>query len=608
MIAEKNCKATWASTVGLKFVMISLFVLVMLVGCVSNPTLEEYVQTAELIDSVDDLEGLPPDQFFERAYEFLLQRDPEYLVDLGLVDLLPDEVSLTNISPEFLVETSVLQAEILEILHEYDFEALDDEDQISYLVFEWYLQGEILHHQMISLKPLAIRGMLNFYVMFFTDIHPLDTVADAEAYVFRLHLLDEKIDQYVEQLEDQAEAGIIPPRTLLEGSRDSIDGYIGSSEDVSPLLTVFHSKAMEIQDLDEDVRESLEAEISETLVLEVFPAFDRLKTYLDDLIENAPEGYSLDQYPDGEKYYAFLLRNFTTSELTAEEIHQLGLSELERIKMEMRQSFRELGYPEGEDFPALYQRVIQESGVLEGDDIAIRYETILEEAALNVDEYFDLLPQQELEVIVGDEGTYYMAGSLDGQRPGRFYINTTGTETIYKMKTIAYHEGIPGHHYQISLAQEADIPLFRRSLIFSGYAEGWALYAEHLALELGLYDDDPYGNLGRLQYEALRACRMIVDTGIHTQGWTYEQAAEFIYRNTGLPRGIVESQVWRYISYPGQATSYMVGKIEILRLRRMARAALGDDFDIREFHNILLQNGSMPLTILENVVLDWINQ
>ncbi|MGD8458680.1 MAG: DUF885 domain-containing protein [Anaerolineales bacterium] len=594
------------------FFVLSTF-LVALAGCVNNQGVKgEQVQPVVPADSVADLEGLPPDQFFERAYEFLLQRDPEALVELGLVDLLPNEISLTNVSPNFLAETNDLQTEILALLHQYDYDDLDESGQISYLVFDWYLQEAIEQNQRSAYRylviPFAIRSMPQLYVMFFTDSHPLNTVADAEAYAARLHLLDEKLDQLIEQLEDQVEAGIIPPRMLLEMGIENIDNSIGYSVNESPLLVGFHSRAMEIQDLDEDARLALEDDIYRTLRDEIFPAIDRLKDYLDKMIDDAPQDYSLDQYPGGEDYYAFLLRQFTTSELTAEEIHQLGLSELDRIKDEVRQSFNELGYSEDGDIPVLYQRMMQESGAVEGDDIAAMYEDILEEADQNLGEYFDLRPTQALEVVGGDQGAFYSPGSLDGQRPGKFYARTTGSEAIYKMKTVAYHEGIPGHHFQISIAQEADILLFRNLLIFDGYAEGWALYAEYLASELGWYDEDPYGNLGRLQYEALRACRMIVDTGIHTQGWTYDQSVDFILQNTGISRGFAEYEVLRYIAYPGQAPAYLVGKIEILRLRTMAQEALGEDFDISEFHNILLQNGSMPLTILEQVVLNWIDQ
>jgi uncharacterized protein (DUF885 family) len=272
----------------------------------------------------------------------------------------------------------------------------------------------------------------------------------------------------------------------------------------------------------------------------------------------------------------------------------------------MRKKFAALGYPEDGEIPGLYQRLAQDSGTLYGAALAEKYEEILEKADLESHSSFDLQPKQKLEVIGGDEGAFYSAGSLDGSRPGRFFVRTNGSEPVYKMKSLAYHEGIPGHHFQISLAQEADIPLFRNLLVFDGYAEGWALYAEYLAAELGWYKEDPYGDLGRLQYEALRACRMVADTGVHTKGWSYNQALNFLVSNSGIPWGFAEYEVLRYISYPAQATAYMTGKIEILRMKDMAKNSMGKAFDLREFHNVVLRNGSMPLNILERVIKDWI--
>ena len=325
-------------------------------------------------------------------------------------------------------------------------------------------------------------------------------------------------------------------------------------------------------------------------------------------MKETPDVISLSYYDGGLEYYDALLRHYTTLNLTADEIHTMGLMELERIQAEMQENFTALGYSTEESFPVLYQKIIGESGSLYGEEVRQEYERILKTADMQLGEYFDLRPDGVLEVVGGNEGAYYTAGSLDGTRPGRFYARTTSPQSTYKMRTVAYHEGIPGHHYQVSLAIQSDLPLFRKLLIFDGYAEGWALYAEYLASRLGWYSDDPYGDLGRLQCEALRACRMIADTGIHTKGWSYNQAIEFIENNTGIPHGFAEYEVIRYISAPGQAPSYLLGKIEIMRLRELAEEALGEKFELRQFHNVVLENGSMPLSVLEEVVINWIEQ
>ena len=211
-----------------------------------------------------------------------------------------------------------------------------------------------------------------------------------------------------------------------------------------------------------------------------------------------------------------------------------------------------------------------------------------------------------IEVVGGPVGGFYSPGAMDGSRPGRFYAQITSPVSIYNMKSLAYHEGIPGHHYQITTAATVDLPFFRNIVSFTGYVEGWALYSEYLAAEMGWYEGDPYGDLGRLQYEMLRACRMVVDTGIHAKGWSFDQAVDYMYEYSGFSRGFVEYQIMRYISYPGHSTAYLVGKIELMRIRSEAEAALGADFDLREFHTIVLSNGSMPIEVLERVVESWV--
>jgi uncharacterized protein (DUF885 family) len=243
-----------------------------------------------------------------------------------------------------------------------------------------------------------------------------------------------------------------------------------------------------------------------------------------------------------------------------------------------------------------------------GSQVAARYEAIIAEAEQNLDAAFDLRPQAEVVVIAGPLGDYYVSASLDGARPGAFFARTGGGGTaLYGMPTLAYHEVTPGHHFQIAIAQESDLPLFRNVIGFTGFAEGWALYAEQLAHELGWYEDDPYGNLGRLQAQAFRAARLVVDTGLHAKGWTFDEAYDFMLNNTGQDPGLMRFEVSRYITWPGQATAYMVGMLKIMELRQRAIDRLGDQFDLKEFHRVVLANGSMPLEVLEQVVDGYIN-
>jgi uncharacterized protein (DUF885 family) len=574
------------------------------------PSESDFSSSVTLDESLKDLTNLPIDLFFEKAFNMILAMDPEWVLELGLEGFDTEEPILTGFGPDHLAQENQLYKDLLSLLYKYDFDGLDQADQISYRVFEYYLSDEIKEYESANyeylINPLSVRSWPQLFIMFFTESHPLGTKDQAMDYVARMHLLDEKIDQLISRIEVQEAEGFVYPRLVIEYGRADIQNYLGSNPQLSPLRSAFINKSQQISSLDSDTRDALDDELVGTLKDEVFPAFSRLDEYLASLQAKAPEEFGLSSYPGGSEYYQLLLYHFTTTDFSADEIHALGLAELERIQAEILNRFEDLGYDTKESIPNLYQAMISDSGTLQGNEIVEEYERILQDAEKDVVNYFDLRPVGNLEVIGGDVGAFYSPGSLDGSRPGRFYARTTGKEPIYKLKTIAYHEGIPGHHYQITLAAMADIPFFRNLIGFTGYAEGWALYSEYLASEFGWYDDDSYGDLGRLQYEALRASRMVVDTGIHTKGWGFDQAVDFIVENTGLSRGTVEREIIRYISHPAQATAYLVGKIEIMRFRSMAEEKLGVSFDLKEFHNVVLQNGSMPLLILEEVIGDWV--
>jgi uncharacterized protein (DUF885 family) len=241
-----------------------------------------------------------------------------------------------------------------------------------------------------------------------------------------------------------------------------------------------------------------------------------------------------------------------------------------------------------------------------GNQIVTEYERLIETAEQELSVAFDLLPSADVVVIGGPTGGYYSPPAVDGSRPGAFYARAVGTEPRFGMPTLAYHEAIPGRHFQVAIALESDLPSFRKGATFTAYIEGWALYAERLAWEMGFYEADPYGNLGRLQGEAFRAARLVVDTGIHAKRWSYDQAVQFMLDNTGLSRGSMEFEVSRYATWPGQATAYMIGMLKILELRQRAMDQLGDEFEIKEFHNLVLGNGSLPLSILEQAVDEYI--
>jgi uncharacterized protein (DUF885 family)/WD40 repeat protein len=557
------------------------------------------------------LQGLSLDEFLDESFKLLLLRDPEWVTSEGLAQRFGvGNDQLTDISDAHLRETQQLQAAILDMLRQYDRESLTPEQQISYDVYEWYLDDLVRGQEFMYYDyPVThfTTGVQYQLIQFFTDLHPIASHQDAEGYVKCLHQVDEKFDGLIEGLRLREEAGIIIPQFIFPWFMHDIHTLAHDQPRYTPFYTTFENKLADLEELSSEDKQALLAAAEEAIEDSVIPGFANLENTLQHLQPLAPTDAGVWQFPNGDAYYGYILHHHTTTDLTPDEIHELGLGELDRVHTEMRAIADELGYPQDISIPDLYRRVARESGSVSGRQVAETYEAIIKEAEQRLDTAFDIRPKADVVVIAGPQGDYYVSASLDGSRPGAFYARTDGGSTEqFGMPTLAYHEAVPGHHFQIAIAQESDLPLFRNVILFTGYAEGWALYAEQLAYELGWYEDDPHGNLGRLQAQAFRAARLVVDTGIHTQGWTFDQAHDFMIQNTGLDPGYLQFEVSRYITWPGQATAYMVGMLKIMELRQKAIDQLGAQFDLKEFHRVVLSNGSMPLEVLEQVVDNYI--
>lgn len=559
------------------------------------------------------LSSLSIDEFFENSYRQLLLRDPETVLILGLEQAYGvSQPRLTDISDAYQKETYALAQEIRDALKRYDRTALTPEQALSYDIYLWYLEDLLAGQEFIYYDYPAtyypITAVHEKLVWLFTEIHPLTSPQDARAYVERLKLIDEKIDQLIIALELRAGQGIIPPRFALEWARYGALADLSNAESrQTAFYTTLETKTALLSSLPPDDRQALLSEAEQTIAQEVIPAYVRLAETMRLLESKAPTHDGVWQFSGGDAYYDYLLRHHTTTDLTAEQIHQLGLQELERIHGEMRQAFAALGYPEDETLAQSFARVTQDSGTVPDGEVVAKFEELIQQADSRLESAFDVYPQAEL-LVKGDPfGGYYSPPPLSGERPGVFYATTgIGPQPAYGFPTLAYHETIPGHHFQIALAAELDLPDFRRATGFTGFDEGWALYAERLAADLGWYKDDPYGDLGRLQNEAYRAARLVIDTGLHAKHWTFDQAVDFFVDNTGFPGERAQREVARYIVYPGQATSYYIGFLKLLELRQRAQTALGQDFDLKEFHRTVLLNGSLPLSVLEGVVDGWI--
>ena len=573
------------------------------------------VEAPDSPESIPALEDLAIDDFFDESFKMIMLRDPQWVTSEGLDAFFgsPGD-QLTDISDDHLRETQALQKSILEMLHSYNRAALTPEQQISYDVYEWYLGDLIRQHEFMYHDYPVVHFMIGVQsdlINFFTDIQPVASKVDAENYIARLSQVDEKFDGLIEGLRLRDEAGVVAPRFIFQWSMGGVRNISRSSARFTPFYSAFEEKVIALENVNDEEKQALLERAEDEIDQSVIPAFKELAETMENLQSVAPTDDGVWQFPKGEAYYQYTLGHHTTTELTSEEVHNLGLAELARVQEEMRSAFRQIGYPtEGVSLPELFDRLEEESEFVRGGDVPARFESILDAAEGDLDKAFDMIPEAELVVIGGPTGDYYISPSLDGSRPGAFYARISGGgQDYYAMPTLAYHEGVPGHHFQISLAQESDLPLFRNAVIFTGYTEGWALYAERLAWDLGWYDDDPHGNLGRLQMEAFRAARLVIDTGIHTKGWTFDEALAFFVENVGFNSGDNVSsdfEISRYISWPGQATSYMVGMLKILELRQRASDTLGGNFDLAEFHDVVLSNGSMPLEVLENVVEQYI--
>lgn len=567
----------------------------------AEPTLEEQLAT---------LDGLDIDSFFEESFQILVLRWPQFVVEQRLDKEYGIHVTgLNDVSDDYARETSALAAGILERLHSYDRAALDADDQVSYDVYEWYLADEAAHADYLLYEYPATFMLTGVHLqneMFFADNHPLETAQDARDYVDRLWLVDDQFAQLSGALEARGEAGISPPGFVYNWTLSGVSQMANGAPTSLSYYTTLRDKIADIDDLSADEQTALLDEALQAVTESVIPAYQSLGTTLTRLqTRPAPED-GVGQFAGGDAYYAWTLHHHTTGELTADEIHALGLQELVRIHAEMRTIFDELDYPADASLPALYQQVAIDGGSVPGSQMLATFTDIITEAEAQTYEVIPIQPAASV-IVRGDQfGGFYVPAALDGSRPGVFYANVSGQGMLYRMRSLAYHEAVPGHHTQLAIQQETDLPTFRKVATFTGYVEGWALYAERLAYELGWYDDDPYGNLGRLQFEAYRAARLVVDTGIHSQGWSFDEAVRFFVENVGFSEGQARNEIGRYVVWPGQATAYMVGMLDLLRLRAKAEAALGDDFDLAAFHRLVLGSGSMPLDVLERVVEDWI--
>ncbi|KPP86985.1 DUF885 family protein [Erythrobacter sp. HL-111] len=497
----------------------------------------------------------------------------------------------------------------------FDPAALDEQDALSYRLFDLTAQrGAMLWpYRKLGYVFDQRSGPHNGIPAFLINIHRVGSAEDARAYISRIGGIGPQLDAHVAEARERAEAGVMPPDWTYPYMIGDVEGLIAAGDD-NAVLQDFGQK-VDALELDADTAAAMKAEAAQAWNDSALPAYRRLLAELKRQQPMAPADDGVWRFPNGEAYYAALLRNYTTTELSADEIHRIGLEQVERIHGEMRAIMDKVGF-EGslQDFFE-YTRTDDRFYYDTREEYLADAQARLDAIEARLPEYFGRLPKADM-IIKPVEAfreksagkAFYQSPAVDGSRPGTYYVNLYKLRDMSKneLEALAYHEGMPGHHLQRALQTElGDVPPFRRFGGWTAYTEGWGLYSEELAKDMGFYED-PYSDFGRLGMELWRACRLVVDTGIHSKRWSREEAIRYLKDNTPNPEGDIVKAIERYIVFPGQATAYMIGKLEIMDLRDRAMAELGEDFDYRGFHDTVLLSGPVPLSVLEENVDKWI--
>lgn len=560
-------------------------------------------------------------QLFEQIFNERVQRNPILQTSLGIKD---DYDKWQDLSDEAFEAELAMTRQHLALLEAIDSKALDTQTQLSYQLMHKQLTESLedARWRLYSYPVNQMFGVHSQVPSLLINQHRISDVNDAKAYIARLNAVPHLFRQLQQQLSARAEIGVIVPQFvfphLRSASENIIQGAPFDEQADSTLLADFKGKVAKL-DLTEVEQKLLIDEATVALITSVGPAYRQFLSYLAQLEQQAGTVDGVWRFTDGEAFYQNRLARMTTTSLSASEIHQLGLDEVARIHAEMQAIMQQVSFNGSlqqffafmRDAPQFYY-----PDTAEGRAEYLKEATaIIDHMRIRLDELFLVKPKAEMIVQAVEPfreqsagKAFYQRPSMDGSRPGVYYANLYRMSDMpkYQMEALAYHEGIPGHHMQLAIAQELEgIPKFRRFGGATAYIEGWGLYSELLPKEIGLYQD-PYSDFGRLAMELWRAARLVVDTGLHAKKWTREQAIQYLIDNTPNPAGDAAKAIERYIVMPGQATAYTVGMIKILELRQRAREALGDNFDIRQFHQVVLENGAVPLDVLEQLVEAYI--
>lgn len=563
--------------------------------------------------------------FFQESFDNDVAESPIFQGYLGIKE---DYAKWDDFSEEQAAKDNArTEAELAYLREQFDYDSLSPADQESYRVFEILsekeLQSYLWRHHYYPMNQMF--GWQSQVPSFLITVHRIDTKQDAEDYIARLHGVKKLMGQIVTGLEIRQAKGVIPPKFVFSHVISDIENLMqGAPLDDSKtdhiLLDDFKKKIGKLELADAE-KQALIEQAKDALNTSFREGYETVLGFLEKQELQATDDAGVWKLPDGEAYYENRLYHHTSTPMTADEIHELGLAEVARIHGEMRELIKEIGF-EG-DLQAFFEhsKTSEKFRYPETDEAREDYlraaNAYLKGMEAKLPEAFSTLPKAPVEIRAVEKFReksagigFYQPATPDGSRPGLFYVNLYKMESVPKteIEALVYHETLPGHHMQISIAQELEaMPEFRKHANFTAYSEGWGLYSELLPKEMGFYQD-PYSDFGRLTMELWRATRLVVDTGIHARKWTREQAIDYIMQNYPAGESEAVKAAERYIVMPGQATAYKIGMLKILEAREAAKATLGERFDIREFHDAVLKSGALPLSMVEANVERWVEE
>ncbi len=562
------------------------------------------------------------EQLFDGFFREYIELRPETGTELGIPEQRGIKVrndELDDVSDDALEKLYQMYRKYSNWLSRYDRNKLTPSQQLASNVLKWFLynelQGEQFKYHRYIINPGF--GFHNQLTTLLTEHHKIETPEDAENYIKRLMKYKVKASQLSEQLAIREQKEIIPPIFIIETFQQVLYDFVKVPYSENILFTSFKRRIQNLNTIDDESKEELCQKALDALENSVYPSYEEMSKHVSSLKEKANENAGVWKLPNGDEYYKYCLHRHTTTTMTPEEIHNLGLQEVSRIQDEIKTHFETLGIFVSEKFSDLateYRETVSDRSderyfypaSEEGKQQTLKgYQAIIDTMSTKLPDIFSLIPRASVRVERVPEfkektaGTYYQPPKLDESSGGIFYANLSYQHFRPGMKSLAYHEAIPGHHFQFAIEQESpDFRLFKSLFFFTGYAEGWALYAEKLGKEHGFYDDI-HSLIGCLRSELFRAVRLVVDTGIHYKKWTREQTYQYMMDNCGWSS---YRQIDRYIVWPGQACGYKIGELKILELREKAKKELGERFDIKDFHSVILKQGSVSLEILEQLV------